>query len=72
MSVEDQNYEREVSCDGEGCERYFFVTYTCGLTDKQIDEIGTALGWTFRGETEAYCPHCKPPAPAKPAKKGKK
>jgi hypothetical protein len=62
--------DREVKCDGEGCERYFFVDGSCLITDQQLDAIGAALGWTFRSEDEAYCPRCKPPKPkAKPLTK---
>lgn len=60
MSVEDEDYEREVHCDSDGCQRYFFVTNTCGLTDEQLNAIGAVLGWTFIGEDKAYCPHCRP------------
>ena len=69
MAVNEDDYEREVKCDGEGCDRYYFITHSCGLTDKQLDAIGAILGWIVNDEV-AYCPHCKPPKPkAKPLTK---
>jgi hypothetical protein len=59
MSNEDN--ERTISCDGKGCNRYFFITGSCSITEAQLDVIGKTLGWTFQGEDEAYCPHCRAP-----------
>jgi hypothetical protein len=58
MSNEDN--ERNVTCDGEGCDKYLFCTGSCSITDKQLDEILRILGWTVHGEDAAFCPHCKP------------
>lgn len=72
--MDETDHEQDIRCDGEGCENRFFIASSCLLQTKHVDAVAAALGWTFQGETEAYCPHCKPqPSPRptpKPLKKG--
>lgn len=57
--IETDDYERDVTCDGEGCENHFFISSSCVIKNAHIDAIGKLLGWTLVGEDGAFCPHCR-------------